>query len=533
MKFGEERVDDAEGLILAHSLRLPAAMLKKGRVLTAEDVRALKQARINFVTGARLEEGDVGENEAAGQLAAALAGPGTVANAPFSGRCNLFAAVRGVVVIDRDRLDRLNMVDEAIAVATVVPYGLVASRQLVATVKIIPFGVDHRVIDTCAAFASTGGPLISVRPFQPKRVALILSTLPGLRDSVVDAAAAVTRARVAAVDGTLVAELRCNHDVGSLERALGKALAAGAEMVLVSGASATLDRRDVVPAAIVRAGGSVDHFGMPVDPGNLMLLARIGAVPVVDMPGCARSPKPNGLDWVLARLAAGLAPRPADIMRMGAGGLLKGAHPLLQHEVPGALREARVAAVILAAGSSQRMGVNKLLKPVEGRPMVTRAAEAALAAGLSPVVVVTGFEADEVEEALPTCDVQVVRNPRFAEGMGASLARGIAALPEDADAVVVLPADMPRIGPAHLGRLCAAFDPDEGRAICVPVYKGRRGNPLLFGRQFFAELAEGSDTALTDHGDLVFEVVMDDDAILTDVDTPEDYRRMGGVKGCE
>ncbi len=529
MMLGEVRVEEAEGLILGHSLRLPAAMLKKGRVLTGDDVAALRAAQINFVTGARLEDWDVGENDAARLLGAALAGAGVRANPPFSGRCTLLAAERGVVTLDRDRLDRLNSVDEAVTVATVTPNEVVAPRQIVATVKIIPFGVDRRIIEACCAYATMGGPLISVHPFRPRRVAVILSTLPGLRAKTVDTAAAVTRARIETLGGTVAWELRCAHEVGALERTLARVVALGADMVLVSGASATVARRDVVPAAIIKAGGAIEHFGMPVDPGNLLLLARIGTVPIVDLPGCGRSPKPNGLDWVLRRLAAGLAVKSADIMRMGASGLLK--DPTAHDEFVRLPHEARVAAVVLAAGSSSRMGANKLLAEVDGKPLVARAAEAALAADLEPVVVVTGWQADEVEEALPTCDVTAVRNPDFAEGMATSMACGLAALPEDVDAALFMLADMPRVDATHLRRLIAAFDPDEARAICVPVYRGRLGNPVLFGRAYFPELMAltgdaGAKPLLTEHAEQVFEVVMEDDAVLKDIDTPADLERL-------
>jgi molybdenum cofactor cytidylyltransferase len=532
MIFGEERTEEAEGLILAHSLRLEGAMLKKGRVLTALDVAAIKGAGINFLTGARLEPGDIAEDAAAAMVASALTGENVAANAPFVGRCNLFASLRGVVEIDRERLDRLNLVDEAVTVATVVPHEIAAPRQLVATVKVIPFGVDRRVVETCLALAAKGGPLLAVRPFRPLKAALILSTLPGLKESVLAGTVAVTRARIEALGAELTHEQRCPHDVGSLERALAKAVAAGAEMVLVAGASATVDRRDVVPSAIIRAGGAIEHFGMPVDPGNLLLLARLNGIPVVNLPGCGRSPKPNGLDWVLQRLLAGIAVKPADIMRMGAGGLLK-EHRDSMLMAPTALREPRVAGIVLAAGASRRMGgANKLLAEMDGKALVVHAVAAAIDGGLDPVVVVTGHDADAVEEALPPCEVRVLRNPDAGRGLASSLAVGLDALPGDVDAAVVLLGDMPRVVASHVARLKAAFDPDEGRAICVPVHRGRRGNPVLFGRQFFAEMRaltgdKGARALLGEHAELVFEVVVDDDAVLADIDTPEDLRAMG------
>ena len=364
MHFGEVRVEEAEGLILAHSLRLTKAMLKKGRLLSAADVAMLREAGLNFVTGARLEQGDLGENAAARLIAQSLCGPGVTSTGAFAGRCNLFAAQGGLVVCDRDRLDRLNLVDEAVTVATVPPFVIARPRQMIASVKIIPFGVDRRTIDACAAFAGSGGPLISVRPLRPLSTTLIQTTLPGLREKTMQAAAAVTRARIEALGGQVRHQHRCPHEIGQLSRCLTKALADGDDVVLIIGASATVDRRDVAPSALERAGGVIDHFGMPVDPGNLLLLGHVGAVPVVTLPGCARSPKPNGLDWVLARLAAGVAVTSKDMMRMGAGGLLK------DHGAPGGgawpgistpVAIPRAAAIVLAGDGDAAPAVETAL----------------------------------------------------------------------------------------------------------------------------------------------------------------------------
>ena len=186
----------------------------------------------------------------------------------------------------------------------------------------------------------------------------------------------------------------------------------------------------------------------------------------------------------------------------------------------------RIAAVILAAGRGERMGGGKLLAEVAGRPMVALAVEAALAAGLDPVVVVTGWQAEAVERVLPAGRVSVVRNPDFAAGMAGSLVRGVAALPADADAAMVMLADMPQVGADHLRRIAGAF---TGRGIVVPVSGGRRGNPVLFARSFFAEIAglsgdRGARSLLAAHAGEIREVATDG-AVLFDVDTPLDHLR--------
>jgi molybdenum cofactor cytidylyltransferase len=322
MKFGEIPVAEAVGAVLAHSLKAGDRSLRKGRVLSAEDVAALRAAGRSTVIAARLEPGDVDENTAAGEIAGPLAGPHVSVARPFTGRVNLFAEVAGVLVFDRARVDRLNLVDETLTLATIEPYSVVAPKQMVATVKVIPFAVRERSVAAWLSEAASSGPLIAVTPFSPRRVALIQTRLPGTKESMLDKTVETTRERLAGLGSTLVAERRSEHRPAELAPHIAAAIAEGAELVLVAGASAIVDRRDVIPAAIEAAGGVIEHFGMPVDPGNLMLMGRCGTTPVLGLPGCARSPKVNGFDWVLQRLLAGLPAGPAEIMRMGVGGLL-------------------------------------------------------------------------------------------------------------------------------------------------------------------------------------------------------------------
>jgi len=324
-----------------------------------------------------------------------------------------------------------------------------------------------------------------------------------------------------------VTERRCAHRSADLAREI--AASREADVILIAGASAITDRRDVIPAALAASGGEILHFGMPVDPGNLLLLGRLGERPVLGLPGCARSPKVNGFDWVLRRLIADLPVDGADIMRMGAGGLLKEipTRPQPRDEPAVVPRAPRVAALILAAGRSSRMGgANKLLTEVEGRAMVARAVDAALASRARPVLVVVGHEASRLKAAIGDRPVTVVENPAFATGMASSLKAGLQALPGEIDAVVVCLADMPRVGPEVLDRLISAFNPLEGRAICVPTWEGKRGNPVLWARRFIPEMIAlagdvGARHLIGQYGELVAEVAMPDDGVLLDIDTPE------------
>ncbi len=544
MIFGPTAVGDAEDCILAHSLRGTGFNFKKGRRLSAEDVASLRDAGIAEVIAAHLEATDVHEDAAATELAEALTGEGLSATASFTGRCNLMVAERGVLVAARARIDAFNLVDETITLASLTPYDLVEPRQMAATIKIIPFAVTRYALDACLAVARNGPPLLSVAPLAPRKVGLVQTELAATKESVLDKTRDVMDQRLARLDCPAALERRCAHDSAAVAKELRSLADEGCDILLMSGASAIVDRRDVLPGGLEAAGGSITHFGMPVDPGNLILLGKLQGRPVVGLPGCARSPKVNGFDWVLQRLVAGLAVTPQDVMRLGAGGLLKetAARGLPRAEAveiqEAAPRAAKIAAVLLAAGQSRRMGkVNKLLVQVDGKPMVTHVLDALAASQAQPLAVVTGHDYAAVEAALPPRSREgrgftLAHNPDYASGLSSSLRRGLAALPEDIDGVLVCLGDMPRVSPAVLNRLIAAFNPLEGRAICVPTWQGKRGNPVLFARRFFAEMQEiagdtGARALIGEHADVVCEVPMDDDAVLLDVDTPEALEALG------
>ncbi|MBI1206401.1 MAG: NTP transferase domain-containing protein [Azospirillum sp.] len=536
MKFGTIALDDALGAILAHGVKCGGLSFRKGRVLGTDDLGALAAAGIGAVIAARLEPGDLGEDDAATRIATALGGAGVSVAAAFTGRVNLFATLPGLAVIDAARLDRLNRIDPAITVATVAAFVAVEPRQMVATVKIIPFAAPAAAVVAAEAVMAEAGPPVTVAGYRPLRIALIQTRLPGLSEKILDKTARVTCDRLNVLGAALDRELRCDHDTAGLAETLKGV--GGADLILIAGASAIADRADVLPAAIERAGGNVVHFGMPVDPGNLLLLARLGGAPVLGLPGCARSPRLNGFDWVLQRLVAGLPVTAGEIMAMGVGGLLA--------EIPGrpapragaprqdsaTHRRPRIAALVLAAGRSTRMGgPNKLLSPLDGIAMVARVVDAVLASSARPVVVVTGHQGEAVRAALAGRAVEFADNPQFAQGLSTSLKTGLAALPDDVDGVLVCLGDMPEVSAGVLDRLIAAYAPAEGRAICVPTFQGKRGNPVLWDRGFFGEIGAlagdvGARHLIGLHAEVVCEVAIDEAGVLADIDTPEALARL-------
>jgi len=315
MKFGQVPPAEAAGAILAHSVHLSGRRLQKGRRLDAADCAALAAAGLAGVTVARLEQGDIHEDAAADRLARALvAGSDLGLTRPHTGRVNVLAPGPGLARVDTAAIHALNRVEPMITVATVPPWQRLAAGGLVATIKII----SYAVADTALAAATAPGQ--GALGFASPRIGTAALIETRVHGSPVGKGLAAIRTRLDRLGAGLSGHAVVDHDEAALAAAI---LACDAELILLLTASATSDIRDVAPAAVVRAGGRVAHFGMPVDPGNLLFLGDIGGRPVVGLPGCARSPALNGADWVLERMICGVPVTAETIAAMGVGGLLK------------------------------------------------------------------------------------------------------------------------------------------------------------------------------------------------------------------
>lgn len=520
-----------DGAILAHSMILNGKRLSKGHVLSHADISDLKSASIESATIVVLEEEDIHEDIAADRIAGSLSGGGVSVSRAFTGRSNIFAEEDGLLCLDESCLSHINHLDEAVTVATLPNYQRVSRKQMVGTVKIIPFSVTSATLSESLKLADAVQSPIIVRPFSALRCAMIQTRLPVTKESVLDKTTDVLSQRITSLGGSLVQEIRCEHTVAALARTLASIDLETVDLVLITGASAVTDRRDVLPAGLDAAGGDIIHFGMPVDPGNLLLMGRLEQTPVIGMPGCARSPKLNGFDWVLQRIFAGIVPTGRDIMDMGIGGLLteiqSRPQPRNERKRPEKRRDAKITAIILAAGRSTRMGPsNKLLAELNGKPMLAHILNTLNETRVKDLVVVTGHEHRMVEEIAADFNAALVHNPDYRDGMSTSLKRGISAVPKDSDAAIICLGDMPFVSVDVIDGLIAAYNPTEGRDLCVPTVDGRRGNPVLIGRRYFAEIHEisgdkGARDLIRAYETSVCEVAIDDPTIFHDIDTPD------------
>jgi len=541
MIFGDFVTAEAEGAVLAHSIRLADGNLPKGHVLGRIDLDRLAAANIGRITAARIEPGDLMENQAAERLAQAIAPDHLTFSEAATGRVNVHSAVDGLFVASRAAVDRLNCVDPAITLACLADHVPVRRGDMVATFKIIPLAVSGEKVAAGVDILKQTT-VFEVKPFQPHAVSLVATELPSLKTSVMDKTARILSQRLQLAGSTLQREERVAHRAPAVAEAIDHALRAAdplSKLVIVFGASAVIDTGDVIPAAIRLAGGEVIQVGMPVDPGNLLVLGKVGDVYVVGAPGCARSPKENGFDWVLDRILAGEKPTQQEISGMGVGGLLMEiqSRPRPRDIAVKPAAQISVAMVLLAAGKASRMGEggpHKLLAEFDGIPLVRRSAATGLASGAAAVVAITGHRRQEIEQALADLPVELVHNPDYASGMASSLVAGVGApVTQRADGVLVMLADMPGVTSDDLKALIATFRKANGQAIVRAVSRGKRGNPVILPRTVFDAVMRlegdvGARHIIETAGLPVVDVDIGDAAHL-DVDTPEAVLAAGGI----
>lgn len=325
MRFVTRPLAQARGHMLAQTIQAGPERLRKGITLTGLMCQWLAAAGYKEVAVAELSPEDLSENEAAHAIARSLITSGLAVEVPVNGRCNLIAAAEGLFRADARRVARLNLLSEAITLATLTDRKPVCTGQVVATIKIMPMAVEAALLRHAASLAATG--LCGLAAYKPRLCASILTRSPLRKESILRKTESAMETRVAARGGTALPAQFCAHEAPSLAAEIIKAQEYGADLILIAGAAAVADREDVAPLAVKLAGGEITRFGMPVFPGNLVCLGRAGTADVLVLPGCAGNLRLNGADWILDRLFTGEQVSAEDVALMGTGGLIEADSP--------------------------------------------------------------------------------------------------------------------------------------------------------------------------------------------------------------
>ncbi len=533
MIFGSFNCADAEGIILAHAIQTNEGKLKKGQRLTSTNIQQLELASYLEIIGAKLSKSDVQENDAARQLATLIAGKNIRIGEPTGGRCRLYATKSGLAQINKPLIDAVNQLSGNIAIATLNELASTKDNQAVASIKVLPFAIEQQEMKAYNELCSYYKLGVTLTPFQAMKVVLLQTSSISKKYSLQNKIRRVTQQRIEHLGGTLLTEVRCQHSEVEIESTLNDIVKLAPDFIIIAGETATVDRNDLIPQAIKNVGGAIEHFGMPAEPGNLLLLAHIDKCAIIVQPSCARAIHANGMDVILPRIFAGLELNKNDIMLMGVGGLLKDQQeepswcqqPItLQNEQP------RVSALILAAGRSTRMGSNKLLAPIAGQPMVSHVISAAMNANLAKTTLVTGHDSDRMDRLFANENIDIIYNPDYASGMASSLRHGLATIDKNIDAVLVLLGDMPFVSTKVINSLVDAFyaahNTDNGLDIVAPMYGNKRGNPVLWSVRYLDELSAiegdtGGRYLLNKFADKVAIVPTEEDGSIIDIDTPQ------------
>lgn len=318
-------VEQAQGMVLCHDItrivpgegKGPA--FRKGHVIAPEDIPTLLNLGKEHIYVWDLAEGLVHEDDAAGRIARAIAGEGVTLTQPCEGRINLLADRRGLLKINVEALDRLNAIEE-VTIATIHGDAAVSPGQMLAGTRVVPLVVGQDRLEQVEAVTAEVGPIVSVRVFRPLRVGVVTTGGEVYHGRIKDKFGPVLRRKFADLGCTVVRQVIVPDDRDMTVRAIRQLLSDGAEMIAVTGGM-SVDPDDLSPSSIRAAGGEVVTYGSPTFPGAMFMLATIGEVPVVGLPGCVMYHKASIFDLTVPRLVAGEKLSKADIVKLGHGGL--------------------------------------------------------------------------------------------------------------------------------------------------------------------------------------------------------------------
>jgi molybdenum cofactor cytidylyltransferase len=474
-----------------------------------------------------LEQNDIDEDTAARIAAEKITGTGLKVKPAGKGRANIMTTCDGLF-IPGSGIDTINRADDAFSAASLASHAPVRAGQLVATIKLIPYGLPSATLDNIPPPATP----VSVSPFQAFKALLIVTGETPTKKTITSLTSRIER-----MGGTLQAWGTVKHDKKSVIDSLAKAKLESIDLILMLGASAISDKRDIFPSALIECGGQLIKLGMPADPGNLLMLGKLGKQTVIGLPGCARSPALNGFDWVLERFAAKEPIDAPTLTQMGTGGLLKEPvgriAPRKGTADQAKSRKANVAAIVLAAGKSSRAkNIHKLLSTLAGKTVIATTIDSLISAEGLNVLVVTGHKSTEIIACLENKSVAFVHNAEFDQGMGTSIAAGVGALEGSIDYALICLGDMPFVQQTTIQKIMDTAAETSGAAIFVPTFHGKRGHPVLWHQRFFDDLKRlhgdtGGKQILQNNFEKIVEVPVDDAGILIDLDTPEMLAQFG------
>ncbi|PPR15226.1 MAG: Nicotine blue oxidoreductase [Alphaproteobacteria bacterium MarineAlpha9_Bin3] len=524
MYFGDIKVKDSLNCILAHTIKINNKTIKKGTVISKNVQNYFIENKIKTIVGAKLDKNDIHEDEAANKIANLFKNTSIAIEKAYTGRANILASRSGLLIINKDIINKFNMIHDDVTIATLNNNSTVKKGEMIATIKIISFSVKSFFIIKIQKLLCNK--VFNIKPYNHKKCALILTHYKKENLKLNSISIQRIEDRLSNLNSSLNHVSTCEHEATNISKLINNSLKKKLDLIMILGSSAIVDIRDKIPEAILLSKGKIIKFGMPVDPGNLLLIGKINQTYIIGLPGCARSSSLNGFDWVLEKIISETHIKKQDISNMGVGGLLKTLS--LRAKVKHEPKNYNISSIILAAGQSNRMqNINKLLIKIKNKSMIQKIIESSLESMINNTVVVLGHDSENLLKLLNNKNITTIINKEYKNGQSSSLQAGISALPEDCDAAIILLADMPDITPSIINQLIVNYNPSENKSIIIPTYKNKRGNPVLIDREFFPDILlingdKGAKDIIKANKKYIKEIPQKESFVLKDIDTKED-----------
>ena len=531
MKIFEKSIQKTFGYLLMHSVFLKDGRIRKGKIIDQDDIRMMEKSNISKVYVGEFEEGDISENSASSLIAKAIAKSQFSISPTLSGKTNITSTADGLIEIDEEKVTKLNSLSPNIAVSTLNNHDVVYRGDHIISIKIISYVISSSDLKKIINFLKKNK-IIKLKNFTSMRFGVIYTTAKNEKRSLVEKTKKSIKSRISDYNSTIMHESVIPHDYGSLKAKIEQLIESDINCILLFLSTSITDVNDIVPSVINNLGGAVKSFGMPVDPGNLTLSGKINEVDIIAAAGSARSDTLNGLDWHLNCIHANIAVTQAMVNSLGVGGLLKDIDFAVKRKRVSKTidtKKSNIAAVVLCAGESKRMGSkNKLLLKVEGKTLIKNYIDNISKSNVSEIVIVTGHQSSEIEKELDGYDLKFIYNEKYREGMSTSLNTGINSLSKNINAAIICLPDMPMIGIYEINKLIEYYNPKIGHEICVATYNDQRGNPVLWDKKYFKKLMQitgdkGGRYLLPKFLDKSVEVKLGE-AVAFDVDNESSYK---------
>ncbi len=536
MQVNEVKVFEAEGLILANDIELKSSIIKKGTKLSSSNISSLKLAGLETISCYKPNKNDIDAKTAIGMVAAAITGNNTAYILNDDGYCHIFAEKNGIIDIDEVRINRFNNSHPDIFINTIKKDEIVKKDDLLAVIRIIPYLINIDEVNNTIHTNTGQGSLISVADFNIKTTTLIQTTMPDTEEQLTSSTKIYLEELLLKADCKLKSDIKCEHNSEDIANSIYTAINQGAEFIIISPAKPTYGKSDIIPTALKESAIDIYKIHIPVETGFDTILAYKGKrIPVIQIPHNYHLGNNDTINKLICKLISKQKFNIEDITQLGFGSLSiksnitnKTKSELLSGTSTKAKGKSTIAAIILAAGRGTRMGGNnKLLHEINDEPLFLQSIKSALKSKASPIIVVTGFEADRTEEYLRAYDVVILRNTGYKMGIKTSIDLALSSLPHSVDGALLIPADMPGITTEHIDKLIKSFKPNKKEALCISEFEGVKKNPILWPRNLFADANLIPDNShlrpvFLEHTDYTKAVKTKNELDIIDINTPGD-----------